>query len=679
MKNTERKISALWLLFSGLAVMTALIVVGIGYFVLTRDYRRFEVEANQLRADYTRSQEQLIKNEVDKVVDFIQYSCSKTEERLRASIKERTYEAHAIAMNLYNGFHGRKGGEEIRTIIVDALRPIRFNGGRGYFFATGLDGVEMLFADHPELEGKSLLDLQDSRGSYVIREMIELVRHAGEGFYRYVWTKPNVQGRDFPKIAYIKYFAPLDCFIGTGEYLDDVEQDVQQEVLERIERIRFGQDGYIFVVAYSGTTLMNGMQPEFIGKNISSMTDPYGVRVFEEERRAADKPEGDYIYYHWLKPSTKQISPKISFVKGFPQWEWLIGAGVYNDEIESTIATQEAEVKRKMLGGAFGFAVILFGILLASLILCYHLSRYFKRQLDIFLSFFHNMETGGTAIATEQLFLREFEELGKSANKMLTMRQRAEAELRKNEERLRAVFDSVQDFIFIKDVNRRYRMINDFFQKRFRVDSSLFLGHTDTEIPFFENREVTQIAIRDTDSLVLQGETVHYEHTLQVCGRFLTFDVMKTPIRDEQGRITSICGLAREITERKQAEEERRTLEERLQRAEKMEALGTLAGGVAHDLNNVLGIVVGYSELLLDDLDESSSARSEAMEILKGGQRAAAIVQDLLTLARRGVPSRKVLNLNSIVLECQNSPEFAKVLSYHPNIRDQDRFGGGSV
>ena len=106
-------------------------------------------------------------------------------------------------------------------------------------------------------------------------------------------------------------------------------------------------------------------------------------------------------------------------------------------------------------------------------------------------------------------------------------------------------------------------------------------------------------------------------------------------------------------------EEERRILQERLLRAEKMEALGTLAGGVAHDLNNVLGIVVGYSELLLGDLDESSSARPKAMEILKGGQRAAAIIQDLLTLARRGIPSRKVLNLNNVVKECQQSPEFA--------------------
>ena len=669
MKNTERKMGVLWVLFFGFALMTAVIVLGIGYFVLTRDHQRFELEANRLRAEYTKSQKQLIKNEVDKVVDFIQYNYWKTEERLRTSIKERTYEAYAIATNLYNEHSGGEAGKQIRTFILDALRPIRFNGGRGYYFATGLDGVEMLFADHPELEGESLLDMQDTRGTFVIREMIELVRLWGEGYYRYLWTKPNVEGRDFPKIAYVKYFAPLNCFIGTGDYLDDVERDIQQEVLERIGEIRFGYNGYIFVVAYNGTTLMNGLQPEFIGKNISDMIDPYGVRVFQEERRSADKPGGDFIFYHWEKPSTKQISPKISFVRGFPQWGWLVGAGVYNDEVESTIAIHEAEARQKMLTDVFSLALILFGILLVSLFLCYYLSHYFKRQLDIFLLFFHNMEKGGVAIATKQLFLREFEELGKSANKMLDTRQRAEAELRESEEQLRAVFNSVQDFIFIKDANHRYRMVNNFFERQFQIDSSVLLGHTDIEIPIFEINDMSKEIIREADHSVLMGETVHYELTHRVCGTPLTFDIMKTPIRDEQGRVGSICGLARDITERKQAEENRKSLEERLQRAEKMEALGTMAGGVAHDLNNVLGVVVGYSELLLDEVDESTSARSHVAQILKGGERAAAIVQDLLTLTRRGVATRSVLMLNEIIIDCRNSPEFAKLSSYHPAVR----------
>ena len=103
-------------------------------------------------------------------------------------------------------------------------------------------------------------------------------------------------------------------------------------------------------------------------------------------------------------------------------------------------------------------------------------------------------------------------------------------------------------------------------------------------------------------------------------------------------------------------------MEERLQRAEKMEALGTLAGGVAHDLNNVLGIIVGYAEMLLDDAEKNSPLRPRLVKIMDGGQRAAAIVQDLLTLARGGVFRRQALNLNQIITECLQSPEDREIM-----------------
>jgi signal transduction histidine kinase len=264
---------------------------------------------------------------------------------------------------------GRVNEQETRNIILEALRPIRFNHGLGYF-ATGLDGVEILSADRPELEGQSMLDSRDTHGAYVIRDMIELIRREGEGYYQYSWTKPNVQGKDFPKIAYVKYFSPFDGFIGTGEYLDDVEQDIQREVLERIGKIRFGKEGYVFVVSYDGVTLMKGAQSELIGKNNWDLTDPNGVKVIQEERRAAEKTEGDFIHYHWEKPSTKEISPKISFVQGFPQWRWMVGAGVYVDDIEPVIAAMETTAKRQMQKDIYRLGFALTVILAAALLIC---------------------------------------------------------------------------------------------------------------------------------------------------------------------------------------------------------------------------------------------------------------------------------------------------------------------
>jgi signal transduction histidine kinase len=136
-------------------------------------------------------------------------------------------------------------------------------------------------------------------------------------------------------------------------------------------------------------------------------------------------------------------------------------------------------------------------------------------------------------------------------------------------------------------------------------------------------------------------------------------------------QIAGAVANAKLFAESKRAEEERKVLGERLGRAEKMEAVGTLAGGVAHDLNNVLGVLVGYSELMLLDLPEGSPLRKHVSQIMQSGQKAAAIIQDLLTLARRGVSISGVVNANDLVANHWRSPEFEKLKSYHPGVTFQ--------
>jgi signal transduction histidine kinase len=127
--------------------------------------------------------------------------------------------------------------------------------------------------------------------------------------------------------------------------------------------------------------------------------------------------------------------------------------------------------------------------------------------------------------------------------------------------------------------------------------------------------------------------------------------------------------LETEIAERKKTERERHRLAIQLQRAEKMEAIGTLAGGVAHDLNNILSGIVSYPELLLLDLPEDSSLIQPILAIQESGEKAATIVQDLLTLARRGVAGTEVMNINHIILDYLKSPEHEKLKSRHTEIQ----------
>lgn len=126
--------------------------------------------------------------------------------------------------------------------------------------------------------------------------------------------------------------------------------------------------------------------------------------------------------------------------------------------------------------------------------------------------------------------------------------------------------------------------------------------------------------------------------------------------------------LTQEMAERHEAEKERKCLEVQLKQAEKMETIGKLAAGVAHDLNNILIGLVTYPEFLLIELPKDSKLRSSIQTIQKSGMKAAAIVQDLLTLSRQGVTDQKVFNMNTIIKEYLQSPGYTQLKSDHAQV-----------
>ena len=401
-----------------------------GYFWITQEIGQFEEESANIRQDYIDSQKTLIREVVGQAVEYVKYSKTQTEQRLKEGVKDRVYEAHSIATHLYKRYHLTKSKAELERIIIESLRPIRFNQGRGYYFATKLNGIEKLFADHPELEGKNLINMQDTRGKYVIKAMIEIARHQGEGFYRYRWTKPNAKGGEFQKIAFIKHFEPFDWIIGTGEYVADMRKDVQLEVLQRLSAMRFIGDGYLFGSTYQGDPLFTNGNITQGDPSIWNLTDPEGIKVIQEQRSAVSEPEGSFYYYSWQKLKKSKLSRKISFTKGDLDWQWMIGAGFYIDDIEEVIREKEnllAETIERQI-------YITSGILLSLLVVTFLLARFFsikaRKSFDRFSQFFNRAATEMVQMNPREQHFSEFSHLATIANEMLRKRKQAEQERR---------------------------------------------------------------------------------------------------------------------------------------------------------------------------------------------------------------------------------------------------------
>ena len=529
-------------------------------------------------------------------------------------------------------------------MILDALRPIRFEKGSGYYFVTRLNGVNMLFADKPEMEGLNLLDVQDTRGQYIIKDMINIVRQSGEGFYEYLWTKPDSAGNDFKKISFIKRFEPYDWFIGTGLYVDDVEDQIKTSLLSTISRIRFGKEGYIFINRLNGDalvsngTLFSGTKKlwEVFNKDPEKMKD-----IFEKEYHAALEPEGDFIYYSHIKlTSPNKESPKASFIFGIPDLQWLVGAGVYLDDVETDIALMQTKLNNQIKEKMLYSILIAMGIIALFFLFFNWLNRGLKNDFNHIISFFNRAAHSDEEIEREPIKFVELDQMAGYANKMLTDRKQAEAALRESEKKYRNLFENLYDVYYRTDDKGLITLLSPSVERHFGFTLDELIGQNMKN--FYVNPEEREEFL---SLLIKDGYVDNFEAQLKrKDNSTIWVSTNAKLLKDEEGNMMGVEGITRDVTYPKK-------LEEQIRQSQKMESIGTLAGGIAHDFNNILGIILGNTELALDDVPEWNPARQNLEEVRTAILRAKNVVRQLLSFARKTKLEKKPTNIVPIVKE----------------------------
>jgi PAS domain S-box-containing protein len=242
--------------------------------------------------------------------------------------------------------------------------------------------------------------------------------------------------------------------------------------------------------------------------------------------------------------------------------------------------------------------------------------------------------------------------------------------LQSSERKYRDLVENANSIILRMDKNGKIIFFNEFAQRFFGYSEAEIIGENAANIilPPLAPNQLNFRKLSESLQTDPARPVVSENQTETRSGEKVWIAWTYKPIFNEAGQFIEILCIGNDITELKWASQEKEELRVQLQRAQKMEAIGTLAGGVAHDLNNILSGIVSYPELLLMDLKPDSPLRKPILTIQKSGEKAAAIVQDLLTLARRGVETTEVVNLNSIVSEYLQSPEHARLELNHPDI-----------
>ena len=459
--------------------------------------------------------------EMTSAISFIDFTRSRTEDVLRKSLTEQVDTAMQIVEAIHAKESKRLPAAEVKRLIIEALRPVRFYDGRGYYFIDDMDGQFILLPTAPQLEGKTNLDNRDDTGHYIMRGLIEAARKPrGEGFSRYRWYMPDNPKQMADKLAYVRYFEPYGWLIGTGDYTYKWEAQQQREAIARLRALRFGNSGYLGLMDRSGTSLLSPANANLEGANFKDMPalEREGLsKIFDVAKNG-----GGLVSYDWVHPETGNISPKTALIRNIEPWGWILVATMFNDELQAVINAENTRYAEDSTQRLLKLMLIALGALTLGLLGSYLFSRWSNR---LFQSYHQQNRL------QEEALRRQAEEL-----RVLS----------------RAVEQSPASIV-ISDISGGIKYVNPKFEQVTGYPASEVIGQNSR---ILSSGEKSVEDYRQLWGTISAGNTWHgVFHNRRKDGSLFWEQASISPIIDEHGKLLEYLAVKEDITERKLTED----------------------------------------------------------------------------------------------------------------------------
>ena len=364
-----------------MAAALALVLEGVFFYLyLTFDFRSFSQERAEKTKQYIYKEEQYSLRDIVQMAWTTaerSYAQSQDIESLKhqkaAELKKIVDSIHSMVVSRYDELKGDVPKADLLEELKDMVGRVRYEGDN-YIWINDTHPTMVMHPIKPALNGKDLTDFKDPKGKRLFVEMAKVAKKDGEGMVDYLWSKP---GEDQPKlkVSYVKLIPELGWIIGTGSWVEDITEELKAEALDQIAKMRLADGNYLWVNDTHPTMVMHPLKPELDGQDLTGNKDAKGKALFVEMAQKAKADGEGYVEYWWGKPGKSGDFPKLSYVKLFEPWDWVIGMGVYMDDVEVAVETERVEFNSAL--SSLLHNALLFGGLFV--ILCVVLMTLFMR------------------------------------------------------------------------------------------------------------------------------------------------------------------------------------------------------------------------------------------------------------------------------------------------------------
>ncbi len=544
----------------GTLAIVAVLTLSLGAYFSWSNAAEHQASLERIAQTNSSQQEAHLKSELDSAISYIDFTRKRTDDVLRKSIREQVETAVQMANAIYVRESGRRPAAEVQRLIIEALRPVRFYEGRGYYFIDDMQGKFILLPTAPHMEGKTILDNQDDRGHFIMRGLIEAARQPqGQGYSRYRWYSPDSPKEMADKLAYVQYFEPYGWLIGTGDYTYKWEELQKKEAIARLRTLRFGISGYIGLVDSEGRSLLSPSNEALEGKHFSDM-DPQEAAAI---RKIVDlaRSGGGLLRYMWPVGTDRRMVAKTALVHRFEPWGWILVSAVNDGDLQEALRSElvlyDANAQKRWSELAIALMLALATGLVASLSFATWSRSLFKRYHDDNLSKSQAIQESGA------LF--------------------------------RAVFENAAVGIAQVGLDGRFLQINESYCRiiGYSQDEILGQGFTVQRLTFPEDLEVDAASA----AKMVSGDTNTYQiekRYLHKSGGIVWVSLASNAVRSADGKPLYFITAVHDITERKKYEE-RLKLASTVFTHAREGILITDAQGCIIDVNDTFTEITGYS------------------------------------------------------------------------------------